>query len=220
MASHVSLIEYDLLTDDAENLAAKLPLLPQTVVMVAGLLGSQEESAARPDVADIVIRTNFVAPARLLLAFAAAMRARGSGTIIGVSSVAGDRGRASNYIYGASKAGLTAFLSGMRNSLSNSGVPGYHREAGLRADKNDGAPQTTEVSYSQSGASFRSHSPGPSQAEGSHLCPGTMAGDYDNHPIIAGSDFQEDTALSDPRRVAAESSSDKDEPQTNNEEHE
>ena len=61
------------------------------------------------------------------------MRVRGSGTIIGISSVAGDRGRGSNYIYGASKAGLTAFLSGLRNSLSKTGVqvltvkPGFVR---------------------------------------------------------------------------------------------
>ena len=61
------------------------------------------------------------------------MRLRGSGTIIGISSVAGDRGRGSNYIYGASKSGLTAFLSGLRNSLWNTGVqvltvkPGFVR---------------------------------------------------------------------------------------------
>ena len=61
------------------------------------------------------------------------MEQRGSGTIIGVSSVAGERGRASNYIYGSAKAGFTAFLSGLRNRLRKSGVtvitvkPGYVR---------------------------------------------------------------------------------------------
>lgn len=129
----VELVEYDLLAGVPEDLVAKIPVLPQTVVMVAGLLGIQEESAAQPEIADVVIRTNFVAPARLLLALASKMRLRGSGTIIGISSVAGDRGRGSNYIYGASKAGLTAFLSGLRNSLWNSGVqvltvkPGFVR---------------------------------------------------------------------------------------------
>ena len=131
----VDLIEYDLLTGKPEDLAAQLPVVPDTVVMMAGLLGDQEESAADPEIADVVMRTNFVAPARLLLALAGKMRQRGSGTIIGVSSVAGDRGRASNYIYGASKAGLTAFLSGLRNSLWGSGVhvltvkPGFVRTA-------------------------------------------------------------------------------------------
>ncbi len=50
------------------------------------------------------------------------MEQRGSGTIIGVSSVAGDRGRATNYIYGSAKAGFTAFLSGLRNRLFSKGV--------------------------------------------------------------------------------------------------
>ena len=129
----VELIEYDLLEAEPERLAADLATLPDTVVMMAGLLGDQDESAAQPQVADLVMRTNFTAPARLLLALASKFQARGSGTIIGVSSVAGDRGRGSNYIYGASKAGLTAFLSGLRNSLSATGVhvitvkPGFVR---------------------------------------------------------------------------------------------
>ena len=41
---------------------------------------------------------------------------------MGISSVAGDRGRASNYVYGAAKAGFTAFLSGLRNRLAKQGV--------------------------------------------------------------------------------------------------
>jgi short-subunit dehydrogenase len=48
--------------------------------------------------------------------------ARGSGTLIGISSVAGDRGRATNYAYGAAKAGFTAWLSGLRNRLAKRGV--------------------------------------------------------------------------------------------------
>ena len=130
---NVDLMDYDLLAAEPEHLVERLPVLPETVVMMAGLLGKQEQSAAHPQIADVVMRTNFVAPARLLLALAARMQARGSGTIIGVSSVAGDRGRGSNYIYGASKAGLTAFLSGLRNSLAASGVhvltvkPGFVR---------------------------------------------------------------------------------------------
>jgi len=50
------------------------------------------------------------------------MEARGHGMIIGISSVAGDRGRASNYLYGSAKAGFSAFLSGLRNRLARKGV--------------------------------------------------------------------------------------------------
>jgi short-subunit dehydrogenase len=50
------------------------------------------------------------------------MAKRGAGLIVGVSSVAGERGRSSNYVYGSAKAGLTAFLSGLRARLKGSGV--------------------------------------------------------------------------------------------------
>jgi hypothetical protein len=79
------------------------------------------------------MRTNFEGPALLLGLLAERFAARGSGTIVGVSSVAGDRGRASNYLYGAAKAGFTAFLSGLRNRLAPVGIrvvtikPGFVR---------------------------------------------------------------------------------------------
>ena len=65
--------------------------------------------------------------------FAERFLKRGNGSIIGVSSVAGDRGRASNYVYGSAKAGLSAFLSGLRNRTARNGIhvmtvkPGYVR---------------------------------------------------------------------------------------------
>ena len=82
----------------------------------------QPFSAADPKAAETVMRTNYLAPALFLGEVANRMERRGSGTIIGISSVAGDRGRGSNYIYGSAKAGFTAFLSGLRNRLAASGV--------------------------------------------------------------------------------------------------
>jgi len=110
-----------------------LPRLPDTVVSVVGLLG--EQGRAQSDLADAtrVMRANFEGPALLLGLFAEHFAARGSGTLVGVSSVAGERGRASNYVYGAAKAGFTAFLSGLRNRLAPKGVhvltvkPGFVR---------------------------------------------------------------------------------------------
>ena len=66
------------------------------------------------------METNYTAPARLLLAAARIMQP--GSAIVGISSVAGDRGRASNYIYGSAKAGFSAFLSGLRNSLVKQGI--------------------------------------------------------------------------------------------------
>lgn len=107
--------------------------LPERVVCVVGMLGDQSRAQEDPDHATAVIRTNFEGPALLLEMLAGRFAARRHGMIVAVSSVAGDRGRASNYVYGASKAGFSAYLSGLRNRLARSGVrvvtvkPGFVR---------------------------------------------------------------------------------------------
>lgn len=106
---------------------------PETVVSVFGYLG--ENSIAENDFneASKIIASNFTGQVSILNIIAKDMEARQSGTIIGISSVAGERGRQSNYIYGASKAALTAYLSGLRNRLFKSKVhvvtvkPGFVR---------------------------------------------------------------------------------------------
>lgn len=120
-------------TDRLTPFVDSLPVLPDTIVCVVGELGDQQQAQADLDHAVTVMRTNYEGPALLLGLFADRFLARGSGTIVGVSSVAGDRGRGSNYIYGSAKAGLTAFLSGLRNRLAPAGVrvitvkPGFVR---------------------------------------------------------------------------------------------
>lgn len=107
--------------------------LPDTVICVIGLLPDQSRAASDTEYASLALRTNFEGPAILLGLFAERFEKRGRGTIVGVSSVAGNRGRASNYVYGSAKAGLTAFLSGLRARLCRSGVrvvtvtPGFVR---------------------------------------------------------------------------------------------
>jgi short-subunit dehydrogenase len=132
--SEVTLAELDILhTDRHAAFLDGLGGLPDIVVCVVGLLGEQKAAETDPVQAELVLQTNFNAPALLLDRVAGRMEARGSGTIIGISSVAGDRGRASNYVYGSAKAGFTAFLSGLRNRLARKGVqvitvkPGFVR---------------------------------------------------------------------------------------------
>ncbi len=105
-----------------EGFVAGLPELPGIAISMVGLLGQQAGSERAPAEASLVLRSNFEAPALLLGVLANAFAVRGSGTLVGVSSVAGDRGRATNYVYGAAKAGFTAFLSGLRNRLARQGV--------------------------------------------------------------------------------------------------
>jgi decaprenylphospho-beta-D-erythro-pentofuranosid-2-ulose 2-reductase len=99
-----------------------LEALPDAVVSVVGLLGEQRRAEQDPDHAREILRTNFEGPALFLGLAADRMATRGAGLIVGVSSVAGERGRSSNYVYGSAKAGLTAFLSGLRARLKGSGV--------------------------------------------------------------------------------------------------
>ncbi len=119
--------------DGGVSLLDMLDSLPDVAVCVVGLLGNQAESQRDSVAAERVMRTNYVGPALLMGALAERFERRGSGILVGVSSVAGERGRAENYIYGSAKAGFTAFLSGLRNRLAASGVhvvtvkPGFVR---------------------------------------------------------------------------------------------
>ena len=116
-----------------ESFVSALGVLPDAVVCVVGLLGEQARAETDLTHASLIMRSNFEGPALLLGLFAERFAARGEGVLVGVSSVAGDRGRGSNYVYGASKAGFTAFLSGLRNRFGRSRVrvvtvkPGFVR---------------------------------------------------------------------------------------------
>lgn len=96
--------------------------LPEGVVLAYGVMFPQSETEKDPDRMVETFEINFVSAARILQDFGTAFAGRGRGVIVGISSVAGDRGRGSNYHYGSSKAALTAFLDGMRHRLQGSGV--------------------------------------------------------------------------------------------------
>jgi decaprenylphospho-beta-D-erythro-pentofuranosid-2-ulose 2-reductase len=104
------------------------------VLMAVGILGDQDRDAADPEAAARVITTNFTGPAAALLAVAAQLRAQGQGTLVVLSSVAGERVRRANFVYGASKAGLDGFSQGLGDDLAASGVrvmvvrPGFVRD--------------------------------------------------------------------------------------------
>jgi len=102
-------------------------------VVAFGQLGDAErlrtDAAAVADLA----RVNYVAPTVVGTELANRMRAQGHGVIVALSSVAGERPRASNYVYGSTKAGMDAFYSGLGDSLAGTGVsvlvvrPGFVR---------------------------------------------------------------------------------------------
>ncbi|MGK7924539.1 MAG: SDR family oxidoreductase [Spirulina sp.] len=110
-----------------EKLAAK----PEIVICVFGYLGNPESAQKDFQETQKIIQTNYTGAISILNIIANDFEQKQQGTIAGISSVAGDRGRQSNYIYGSAKAAFTAYLSGLRNRLAKSGVhvmtvkPGY-----------------------------------------------------------------------------------------------
>jgi short-subunit dehydrogenase len=130
----VGLHTFDVLdTASFEGFVSGLAALPDVVISIVGLLGVQQNAESDLAHATTIMRSNYEGPSLILGLFAEKFLARGSGTLVGVSSVAGDRGRASNYVYGSAKAGFSAFLSGLRARASRSGVhvvsvkPGFVR---------------------------------------------------------------------------------------------
>lgn len=101
---------------------AGLPAVPDITICVFGYLGNQEKAQENWQETATIINSNYTGAVSILNIVAESYAARKQGTIIGISSVAGERGRQSNYIYGSAKAGFTAYLSGLRNRLFRSDV--------------------------------------------------------------------------------------------------
>lgn len=99
-----------------------LPEKPDIVICVFGLLGNQAEAQQNWTHCRDIIDTNYTGALSIVNVVANDFERRKKGTIVGISSVAGERGRQSNYIYGSAKAGFTTYLSGLRNRLYHHGV--------------------------------------------------------------------------------------------------
>jgi decaprenylphospho-beta-D-erythro-pentofuranosid-2-ulose 2-reductase len=92
------------------------------VVLAAGVLGDQDHLTEDPTAAAELVTTNFAGPTSTLLHVSQRLREQGHGTIVVLSSVAGERVRSSNFVYGSSKAGLDGFAQGLGDSLVGTGV--------------------------------------------------------------------------------------------------
>jgi decaprenylphospho-beta-D-erythro-pentofuranosid-2-ulose 2-reductase len=94
----------------------------ETVIACHGLLIDQHKAQDNPPDALEMIDINYRSIVSIFERFAAAFEQRGHGTLAAISSVAGDRGRKSNYLYGAPKAALSCYLEGLRYRLAARGV--------------------------------------------------------------------------------------------------
>jgi decaprenylphospho-beta-D-erythro-pentofuranosid-2-ulose 2-reductase len=91
-------------------------------LLAHGVLGDQHAAEADFEVAAAILHTNFISAVSLLTWLGNYFQAQRGGTLAVISSVAGDRGRKSNYVYGASKGALNVFLEGLRNRIDRDGV--------------------------------------------------------------------------------------------------
>jgi short-subunit dehydrogenase len=114
--------------EEADRHAQTLPAILEAIgqwegaVLCVGAMADQQQAQSDWSEARRVILTNFTGCVSALNVLADVLEARRSGFLVGFSSVAGDRGRPSNYLYGAAKAGLSAYLSGLRARLARAGV--------------------------------------------------------------------------------------------------
>jgi decaprenylphospho-beta-D-erythro-pentofuranosid-2-ulose 2-reductase len=93
-----------------------------TVLIAHGTLSNQKDSEASFQVTRREFETNALSVISLLTHLANRLERQGYGTLSVISSVAGDRGRQVNYVYGAAKAAVTTFMQGLRNRLHRVGV--------------------------------------------------------------------------------------------------
>ena len=120
---HVEVRRFD--AADRESHPAFVEALPRgrlNIFLCFGLLYPQEEIERDPLLAEPVIAVNYLGAVSILSHLAPRLAEAGEGAVVVLSSVAGDRGRPSNYIYGSSKAGLNAYLQGFRAKLAPHGV--------------------------------------------------------------------------------------------------
>lgn len=101
-----------------ERFGGELDLL----IYCAGVMPPTDEGEYNFDKDDLMVQVNLTGAIRWMNLAGATMQEAGRGTLVGISSVAGDRGRRGNPVYTASKAGFTAYLEAMRNRLHRYGV--------------------------------------------------------------------------------------------------
>lgn len=100
----------------------KLTPKPDIAICVFGYMNDNEKVGNDQQETLKTVHTNYTGAVSILNIVARDYANKKKGCIVGISSVAGERGRQSNYIYGSAKAGFTAYLSGLRNKLYRNGV--------------------------------------------------------------------------------------------------
>jgi len=109
-------------TQSHQNFYNELVQKPDITICVFGYMTDNEKALDNWDLTERTLVTNYTGAVSILNIVAKDYKEKKSGLIAGISSVAGERGRQSNFLYGSAKAGFTAYLSGLRNYMFHYGV--------------------------------------------------------------------------------------------------
>jgi len=121
-----------------------------TVLLAYGCMLNQKESESSMEVLLEELQVDFVSAAAILTLFAAELERRRMGCIAAITSVAGDRGRRSNYVYGSAKGGLSIFLQGLRSRPHPAGVRVITIKPGpVQTPMTDGLPNAARFANPQ-----------------------------------------------------------------------
>ncbi len=141
IASHPALVD---------EVLAKMPKF-DTVLLAYGTLSEQARAEDSAEYALSELTTNFTSAVSLLTRLSTVLMQRRTGCIAVITSVAGDRARRSNYIYGTAKGGLALFTQGLRAKLLSAGIrvltikPGSSRSPGLPSER---SPTVSSAQFS------------------------------------------------------------------------
>ncbi len=122
---HVETLEFDARDDAGRTETVRKAFAGGDVdvaVVAFGLLGDQESAWQDNDAAVALAEVNYVAAVSVGVTLAAEFRRQGHGRIVALSSVAGERARRSNFVYGSTKAGMDAFYTGLTEALRGDGI--------------------------------------------------------------------------------------------------
>ena len=130
----INLIEFDILKSPDQTLL-KLIQNSDVSIMLIGYLGDQDKAEQNEDELLRIINLNYSKVIEVINQIQRIYVTKKQGVIAGISSVAGDRGKQSNYAYGSAKAGLSVYLDGLRNRLYPQGVHVVTIKPGFMATK-------------------------------------------------------------------------------------
>ena len=148
-AATVTVHVMDLDDTDAHEVVRSFDSI-DVALLAHGVLGDQDAAQADFAACAAILHTNLLFAVSLITWLAHCFEREHKGTLAVISSVAGDRGRKSNYVYGASKGALNIFLDGVRNRVDDAGVhvltirPGFVRASALRVGPGRGCTMVTD----------------------------------------------------------------------------